>query len=878
MPQMKKPELVSSQAQSLTRKYQETKELLKVQELKKRNMQAQLGLSLSHFPDKKPYFSEPQKPLVLEDPPPESEQKTISVLLQDRPDAIQELEGLITGEPVTLMELGKVLKSHSCNQETPEKYQLQKVLETWRYQQELENETIKKSLARAGESIREYEARLLTIEDLVGKVQRQMLRRPISPVSVENHPETTEKTVGMLSQRVEVLTNENGALKQRCQEIVNQLTEADREIDRLKAELINQQSSKQHHLIMEELKQLKAKLADNKANAIDRDYYERELNEKSLRLHEALVTLEELGSTLKETEKKLHLKEATLKGLGLQRDYEDVEIHPEKALVEALHANSEMEAKLQLTEQCCATLEASSSQLITLNQESEEVSREKLAEAENQIRWVQEKMGRSETDSKFMDVGEEQVDDKRHVKKVVEEIEKKTNAINQVLEMLAKVDFNIERMCSYLKSTLFGSLEEQPLCVSQSYMRWVVEGEFWSQLLGSLETNPVETRHNRGRYVVEQMVAQKRLMILIDSVCPESKVGSEVLIEPELASMYSWFNNETHGLILKELTETLEAKLNGLKKTASRLMLDEDKELLSLALASFDCGSEQKEALNHLVEALTEAYMLYMNIRLRVQHDKELKQKLREVEICYLDCPNCLKLREVVRDLQSKLSDTQTQLCEASMETGTAPQTLIQIEGETIHSLDKTTELHYMTARHRKELQEVKDHYEQEAEKMRQEVAKTSEMFHLHSEENAKEINSLTNCMEDLKKKHKTERTNLMERFEQEMDELRSMMSLINSERTFTDEQKPLDQPSDQTSALKERIQELVMQVSVMAEEMRRREEQGDVTTQRLKYEKDLENLKVEAFCDALCTLGHSQIHFPPPPNPNPTQISLFVL
>ncbi|KAG7236310.1 hypothetical protein INR49_001140 [Caranx melampygus] len=229
MPQMKKPELVSSQAQSLTRKYQETKELLKVQELKKRNMQAQLGLSLSHLPDKEPYFSEPQKPSVLDDPPPEPEQESISVMLQDRPDAIQELEGLISGEPITLMELGKVLKSHSCNRETPEKYQLQKVLETWRCQQEVENETIKKSLARAGESIRQYEARLLTMEDLVGKVQRQILRRPISPVSIENHPETTEKTVGMLSQRVELLTNENGALKQRCQEIVNQLTEADRE-------------------------------------------------------------------------------------------------------------------------------------------------------------------------------------------------------------------------------------------------------------------------------------------------------------------------------------------------------------------------------------------------------------------------------------------------------------------------------------------------------------------------------------------------------------------------------------------------------------------------------------------------------------------------
>lgn len=53
---------------------------------------------------------------------------------------------------------------------------------------------------------------------------------------------------------------------------------------------------------------------------------------------------------------------------------------------------------------------------------------------------------------------------------------------------------------------------------------------------------------------------------------------------------------------------------------------------------------------------------------------------------------------------------------------------------------------------------------------------------------------------------------------------------------------------SAQTPTLKQRIQELLTQVSAMTEEMRRREEQGDVTTHRLKYEKDLENLKVEAL------------------------------
>ncbi|KAF0025073.1 hypothetical protein F2P81_021954 [Scophthalmus maximus] len=856
-PQTKRPELVSSQAQSLTKKYQETKELLKLQEQKKRNMQAQLCLSLSHLPIKEPDLSEPQTS-ILESPPPEPVQRTVSILFLDSEEAIQELEDLIADKPFTLTGLGKVLKSHSCNQETTEKHQM--LLEAWKYQHEKENETIRKSLAKAGENIREYEARLLTMEDLVGKVQKQgfeSLKSPYGPLSeIENHSETNEVTVGMLSQRVELLMNENGALKQRCQEIVNQLTEADREIDRLKAELIIRQGDKQHHLVMEELKRLKAELAENQANAIDREYYERELNEKSLRLHEALVTLEELGNTLKDTEKKLQLKEATLKGLGFPTDYEEEEMQPEteqlKELLEASQAKLfEMVAGLQSTEQRCIELEARNSELMALTQETQKVSREKLAE--NEIRMLREKLeiekGRAErTVSECVEVGKKQVDYKELVKQVVKEVEMKTEAINQVVEVLARVDVNVERMLSDLKSTLFGSLKEEPLCVSPNDMRLVVEGEFWSQLLGSSEMKPEETRHSSGRGVAEQMMAQKRLMVLIRGICPQAQVDSEAVTEPEFASMYSWLDDVTNALVLKELTETLEAKSNGLKQIASKIMLDKDGELLSMALASFEFGWEQKQPSEYLLEALKEAYVSYVIIRLKYQHEKELKQKQTEVQICSLDCPNCPKLREVAIDLQCKLADLQSQLSEASLKTATRPQTLIQIKGEPIDSLDKTIELHDMIARHMKELTEVKDHYEQEAEKMREEIAKASETLRLRSEENVKEINSLTNCMENLEAKHKLEMANLVERFDREMEELRSMMSPVNPDRTLAGEDTALHHTPGPTSTLKQRIQELVTQVSVMTEAMRRRDEQVDVTTQRLKYEKDLENLKVEAL------------------------------
>lgn len=852
-PQTKRPELVSSQAQSLTKKYQETKELLKLQELKKRNMQAQLGLTLSHLPVKEANFSESQNTSVMEGPPPDQVQKTVSFLLQDTSEAIQQLEDQLPGRPLTLRELGKLLKLLSFNQEAAGKHELQKLLETWKCQQEIENEMIKKSLARAGESIREYEARLLTMEGMMGKVKRQSYESPYGPLSkIENHSEANDATVGLLSQKIELLSVENSALKQRCQEIVNQLTEADREIDRLKAELIAQQGSKQHHLLMEELKRLKAELAENQANAIDREYYERELNEKSLRLHEALVTLEELGSTLKDTEKKLQLKEATLIGLGFQTDDEDEELHPEKdqlrELLEASQAKFfETERRLQSAEQCCLELEARNSELVALNQETEKVGREKVAEVENEARMLRERLevetSRNEKNvGDSVDAGEKQVDDKGLFKQVVDEFEMRSKAIDEVVRMLEKVDVKVEKMLSHVKSTLFSFMKDEPLCMSGKDMRSVLEWEFWTRLLSVSESDPDENRQMCKPWLVEQITAQESLLLLNRRLRSQSDAECQTALD--FASMCSWLDDETNALIFRRLIETLEAKSRELRQIASGLQQDKDDKLLSLAVASFGLGQERKQPSEHVLESLKEAYTSYVVIRLKVQHGKELKLNQTQPQMGSLDYLNGPEMTEVASNFQSKAVDHQTEPSRASLETVS-----IQTERDLpLDSLDDTTELHDMAARHKKELQEVKDQYKQEAEELKQQIAKSNETLHLCSEENAKEVESLTNCVENLKKQHEMERRDLVERFDREMEELRSMMSPANPDRTGPDGPTPSPPFSAQTSTLRERIQELLTQVSVMTEEMRRREEQGDITTLRLKYERDLENLKVEAL------------------------------
>ncbi|XP_077358093.1 uncharacterized protein mprip isoform X1 [Festucalex cinctus] len=862
-PQMKRPELVSPQAQSLTKKYQETKELLKLQELKKRNMQAQLGLSLSHHPLKEPYFSEPPKAPILEGTMPEPIQQTVNLLILDSTEAVEELNDLTAGKYLTVKELTKLLKCHTCNQETSEKQPFQTVLEAWKCQQEIENEMIRKGLARAGETIREYESRLLNMEDLVGKVQKQGFKSPFGPLSkIDSHSETKEQTIGMLAQRVETLTSENCALKQKCQEIVNQLTEADREIDRLKAELVSRQCVKQHHLVMEEMKRLKADLAQSQANAVDREYFEQELNAKSLRLHEALVTIEEIGNTLKDTEKKLHLREATLKGLGFQADYEDEALHLEqehlKDLLEASQAKLfDTEAALRTTQQHCIELESMNRELITLQQKSEEVSKEKLSKAETQVLMLQEKLEtRIRVGEKSLDVNDCVDEGTKHVhkgilKQVVDEVEKRSEAANQVLDTLSKIDVDVEKMLINLKSTLcvnkcFSSLKEGLFCISQKDMRLILEAEFLSQILSTTEIKPAASL-DCGSSLVQE-TAEKCLKLLLSQIYADAEAMRDRMAESDFSLMYNWLDSETNSLILKELTETLKAKAICLTNIALRVRTAKDDDFLSSGLAGFTFGPKERQTSEYLFDALKDACMSYVITRLQVQHEKELRKKQTKVEVD--GCPKCPELRKVAEDLQTQLSDLHRQSCDASIKTMSEPESSIHIEGKSMNSTDKTCDMtpHDMIAKYEKELWEVKDSYRQEADRLRKEIAEASETLCLRSEENVREIDSLTNCMEDLKKTHELERTNLIERFNQEMEELSRMIAPSNPSKASAAEGDQLHGAPVRTSHLKECIQELLTQVSVMTEEMRRREEQGEITTLRLKYEKDLENLK--ATCE----------------------------
>uniref|UniRef100_A0A673IQ06 Myosin phosphatase Rho-interacting protein-like n=1 Tax=Sinocyclocheilus rhinocerous TaxID=307959 RepID=A0A673IQ06_9TELE len=812
-PQVKRTELVSSQAQSLTKKYQETKELLQLQELKKRNMQAQLGLSLSHCPAEEPYLSDTKKPSTPEVCPSNSIQKTISFMLQDSEGKIRELESLIdASEPLTLRELIKLMHSHSeyLWVESPQGQErsgsvgemTQKLLESLKNQQEIENETMRRSLEKAGDSIRDYEARLVTMEGMLGRVHRQRMESPCALGCLrEDHPN--------LSQQVELLANENIALNQRYQEIVNQLREADREIDRLNAELCRLCSSQQYpQANMNQVQE-------------EENVYERELHEKSQKLQDALIKLETLGNSLKDTEKRLQLKEATLRGLGFQvaesqnDDKElDVETDELKRQLEVLQSKlSEKEKQLQNAEQVCRELQSQNAK----HEETATMCSRMLVEAQEEIRTLKEKAGTQGTfgsepgtDSGCQELMQK-LTNESVVEEVAEEFKSKSKSLNHLLDLLvtgSKMDLSNTGMDTNISD------EDQAGMMKEMFERRILH-----EVLAGLEDCQKGSEAKAVRKAVERMIVDNKMLLLMNKLSNLQELqgdskpatcagdGNAQMMKSDI--MNRLLSDASDPCVLKTLAEVIQKKVTLLNQTASALRERTHEELQSLALTLSSCGSQRCWS-EYIREAIMDITCMCFVV---------LQNSPRAKPLDLSACANCADLRAQLESEKRVKSSVSGDL------------THIQIEGKPIDSPDEALQLQDSMARHKKELRELKEAYEQEAEKLRREVAKTGETLRLRSEENVKEIDSLTLCMENLKKQHEMECKDLIARFSEEMEELTDAV-----------------EPGSDSTSLKVRIQKLVSRVSELTEEMNRRDRDGDATLLRLKYEKDLENLK--ATCE----------------------------
>ncbi len=677
---------------------------------------------------------------------------------------------------------------------------------------------VRKSFEKAGDCIRDYEARLVTMEDMLGRVHRQKMESSFAlGCSREDHPD--------LSQQVELIASENIALNQRYQEIVNQLREADREIDRLKAELCRLRSSQQYP-------QSNVDQEQDKKETSKKNVYERELHEKSQELQEALIKLETIGNNLKDTEKRLQLKEATLRGLGFQvAESDGKELDSEtddlKRQLEVLGSKlSEKDKQLQKAEQVCRELHSQNAKY----EETARMCSQMLVDVQEEIRMLKEKAGTQGTfgSEPGTEIGHQELMQKLTnegvIEEVVEEFKSKSKSLNHLLDMLVigcKTDLSDTGMDTNILDETQAGMEMFERMILHKVLAGLEDCQKGSEVEQTL------------RKVVERMLVDSKLLLLMNKLsnlqelqndakpasCTEKSAGyGNALSEETMKSnvLYRLLNDAANPCVMKTLAEVIQKKVVLLNQTASAIRERTNEELQSLALTLSICGSQRTWS-EYVREAIMDVTCMYLVVL-------QILPRTRPLDLSA--CANCADLKAQLESEKQLMSSVQSPIS----------VTHIQIEGEPIDSLDKAILLQDTMAKHKKELRELKESNEQEAEKLRLEVAKAGEALRRRSEENVTEIDSLTVCMENLKKQHEVERKDLIAHFNQEMEEL-------------TDAVGPAEPGTDSepnSTSLKVRIQKLVSRLSELTEEVNLRARDGDVTLLRLKYQKDLESLKVK--------------------------------
>lgn len=263
---------------------------------------------------------------------------------------------------------------------------------------------------------------------------------------VEHHIPPDQAVLRRLSQEVELLTSQNEALNQRNQEMLNQLTEADREIERLKAELSSRYTEPHHLPEVEQLEQ--TGVGD----------LERELNLRNQQLLEAQSLIASLEENLRETEALLQL---SIPGQEKNESAEKEEVY-----------------LLQLTE-----LQAQNEEL----KEGEKLYRQ---EAEADIRRLNEELQKER--SKVVE-SNRCVSGEERIQQVIEGVVMRLNALGKLLEAIEKLDVGLRKE---------ESEEMEPTVLNR--LKW--EEEFWRSLLDKLNPEEVLLTEATERMIMEKQM------------------------------------------------------------------------------------------------------------------------------------------------------------------------------------------------------------------------------------------------------------------------------------------------------------------------------------------------------------------------------------
>ncbi|XP_051274348.1 uncharacterized protein si:ch73-103b11.2 isoform X2 [Dicentrarchus labrax] len=223
---------------------------------------------------------------------------------------------------------------------------------------ERERQNLCRRLAEAETAQREVENRLLEAEQQVEALLRGRQAsgsKECREEMLKLQEELDHKTdmVESLRESVRRLEEEKGHLTCRCQELINQIAEADREVNKLRNRLETEEADyntleHSYERATQEFQKMSQFLREKEEEIRQtKEMYERLVERKEDDLKEALVKMTALGNSLEETEQKLQAKEELL--CQMSQSLLDK--------VEPCSAEKDLQAKLVVAEDRIAELE-----------------------------------------------------------------------------------------------------------------------------------------------------------------------------------------------------------------------------------------------------------------------------------------------------------------------------------------------------------------------------------------------------------------------------------------------------------------------------------------------------------------------------------------
>ncbi|XP_042249440.1 trichohyalin [Thunnus maccoyii] len=192
--------------------------------------------------------------------------------------------------------------------QTQKEARLQKHLMLLQASQDRERRSLAASLAQTEERSQDLQERLDRAEQQVESLNKsQTLTREI-----EEAQQQLQEEMACTVSAVQRLQEEREQLDRRCQELHNQLSEADGEVGRLQSRLKTEEThyynlEHSYESVSEELQLALGKVQQRESETQDmREGYERLLDTKEQELNEVLLKMEVLGNSLEETEVKLN--------------------------------------------------------------------------------------------------------------------------------------------------------------------------------------------------------------------------------------------------------------------------------------------------------------------------------------------------------------------------------------------------------------------------------------------------------------------------------------------------------------------------------------------------------------------------------------------